>query len=59
MIEFTPEVLEDLKTEYNKAVENGQEIFIFQGRHELLTDYAKYLIQYVESKFERHVNTYN
>ena len=51
MIEFTPEVLKNLKAEYNKAVESGQEIFIFQG-NELLTDYAKYLIQYVESQFE-------
>jgi hypothetical protein len=39
------------KTEYSKAKSDNIEIFVFQG-HELLTDYAKYLLEYLKSKFE-------
>lgn len=40
-----------LKKEYQRSVDNKVEIFIFDG-HELLTSYAKYLIEYLKSKFE-------
>jgi hypothetical protein len=38
-----------LKSEYSKAKSSNVEIFVFQG-HELVTDYAKYLLEYLESK---------
>lgn len=40
-----------LKKEYNTAVQNKIEIFTFEGE-ELLTDYAKYLLQWLQPKFE-------
>jgi hypothetical protein len=49
-ISFDKEVLKELKAEYNKSVENKIEVFNFKG-NELLTDYAKYLIEFLESKF--------
>jgi hypothetical protein len=48
-ITFTYETFKSLKQEYKKAVDNNQESFIFQG-HELLTQYAKYIIEYLNSK---------
>lgn len=48
-ITFDQETFKKLKQEYKKAVENQQEIFVFQG-HELLTQYAKYIIEYLTSK---------
>ena len=47
---FTKEKLSELKKQYNVAVQNNQEVFIFDGS-ELLVSYAKYLIQYLESQF--------
>jgi len=41
------EDLDSLKMAYDKAVEEKLDIFIFK-EHELLTQYAKYLIQYLE-----------
>lgn len=38
-----------LKMHYRKALAEGKEQFNFQG-HQLLTSYAKYLIQYAESR---------
>jgi hypothetical protein len=40
-----------LKKEYNTAVQHKIEIFTFEGE-ELLTDYAKYLLQWLQPKFE-------
>jgi hypothetical protein len=56
LIEFTPEKFKQLKKEYNIAVKEGKESFMFLGQYELLTSYAKYLIEYLESKFE-NLNT--
>jgi hypothetical protein len=39
-----------LKKEYKKAVSEGRKSFIFKG-NEVLTSYAKYLIEYLEGKF--------
>lgn len=39
-----------LKRLYKIAQRNNKEKFLFKGR-EVLTDYAKYLIQYLEDKF--------
>ena len=40
-----------LKNEYQNAVVNSKNTFIFDG-HELLTDYAKYLIEYLTPMFK-------
>jgi hypothetical protein len=48
-ITFNHETFKEFKKEYSKAVINNQEIFIFQGK-ELLTAYAKYIIEYINSK---------
>ena len=39
--------LEELETEYKKAVENNQTSFSFNGK-EVLVTYAKYLIEYLK-----------
>ena len=48
-ITFDYETFKNFKKEYTQAVKNNQEIFIFQG-HELLTSYAKYIIEYLNFK---------
>ena len=48
-ITFDQETFKNLKQEYRKAVQNNKEIFVFQG-HELLTAYAKYVIEYLTIK---------
>jgi hypothetical protein len=40
-----------LKKEYQNAVDNSKETFVFDG-NELLTSYAKYLIEYFTPMFE-------
>ena len=40
-------MLAALEKRYAKAVENKEEKFTFEG-HELLTRYAKYLIEYLQ-----------
>ena len=46
MDEISLDDLTQLKSEYNKALEDGKESFMFKGT-ELLTLYAKYLIEYM------------
>lgn len=41
-----------LKNLCTKAIENGEDQFTFKGRTILVT-YANYLIQYLESQFEK------
>lgn len=53
MINFDRNKLKDLKRHYNKAVKANKESFIFNG-DEYLTSYAKYVIEYLESKFKRY-----
>ena len=38
---------ERLQLRYNEAVANNEEQFVFEG-HELLTAYAKYLLQFLQ-----------
>ena len=45
---IAPEYLKELKKAYEKAVKEKAYSFIF-NEQEVLTDYAKYLIQYLES----------
>ena len=49
-ITWTPELLQQLKRVYANALDNGRESFVFDG-HGLLTGYAKYLIEYLEQRF--------
>ena len=37
------------KTQYREAVSKGDELFVFEG-NEVLTSYAKYVIQYFDFK---------
>lgn len=43
------EDLKTLKTSYKEAIANDKEAFIFRGQH-VITRYAKYLIEFLESK---------
>ena len=45
--EFTDELFEEFKSLYENSVKDEKESFEFQG-HEVLTSYAKYVIQYLE-----------
>jgi hypothetical protein len=40
-------MVEELREEYDKAVEAGAETF-FYGGNQYVTDYAKYLLQYID-----------
>jgi hypothetical protein len=48
---FTKELYEELKALYTLTKGTGQESFEFQGE-QMLTAYAKYLLQYLEPQFE-------
>lgn len=50
-ISISAKDLEDLKKLYADAVKTGKESFMFKGK-ELVTGFAKYWIQYIESKIE-------
>jgi len=46
-IAINKRTLEEVREAYIKAVDDGQDSFYYEGV-ELLVDYAKYLIQYME-----------
>lgn len=48
-ISFTVKNRETLRKCYDQAVASNKEKFTFLG-HELLTSYAKYLLQFLDSK---------
>jgi hypothetical protein len=50
VINFDIPTYQRLKKEYQRSVDNKVEVFVFEG-HELLTEYAKYLIEYLTTKF--------
>jgi len=50
IINFDLQTYGRLKKEYQRSVDNNIEVFVFEG-HELLTEYAKYLIEYLTTKF--------
>jgi len=50
-MEFTKELLQELKLAYNKAVADDVESFIFHD-HLLIPAYAKYLIEYLDNQFK-------
>lgn len=49
-ITFNRKELVSLKRAYSAALNKQQDVFLFQGK-KLLTCYAKYLIDYLDSKF--------
>lgn len=51
MINFDRQKLKELKNLYNKAVKDNKESFTYNG-DEYLTSYAKYVIEYLETKFK-------
>lgn len=48
-VTFTPEKLKEFKRLYLLMKEDGKESFFFEER-EYVTDYAKYVIEYLETK---------
>lgn len=50
VIEWTPAMLKRFKVAYKKACENKQDTFVFNN-NEFVTSYAKYLIEYLETRF--------
>lgn len=48
-IHFTPESFARFKKDYAYAKAEGFDTFIFEG-HEVLVDYAKYMIQFMEMR---------
>lgn len=46
---FDYQTFSQLKKDYRNAVENKKETFLFQGT-ELLTEYAKFIIEYLTSR---------
>ena len=55
-INFNQKKFEELKELYKIASSTGKDIFIFEN-NELLTSYAKYLIEYLSEIFERDKKT--
>jgi len=55
---FTRQKLEELRNQHDHARAMGMKQFEFHG-NPLLTDYAKYLIEYLEMQFELHPPTHN
>jgi hypothetical protein len=54
--EFTDELFEEFKSLYEKSVKDEKESFEFQG-HDVLTSYAKYVIQYLEQNDTRRTSS--
>lgn len=58
VIKYTAETLQALKTTYNKAKETNAQTFK-HNHAEYVTEYAKYLIEYIESKLIESENIRN
>ena len=50
VVQFTKFTLYKFKKRYEKAVSDKEEVFTFNG-NQYVTPYAKYLIEYMEGKF--------
>ena len=55
-MQFTRSRYEALVKRYDQAVANNEEQFVFEG-HDLLTDYCKYLLQYLADQFDIKADT--
>ncbi len=53
---ITEQDMEGFRELYDIAVAKEKETFFFKG-HEVLTAYAKYVIEYYDSKFEKNDNS--
>lgn len=51
VMQFTPELYEELKEHYNLAIEEERDEFVFHTTI-LLTSYAKYLLEFLKEKYE-------
>jgi basic membrane lipoprotein Med (substrate-binding protein (PBP1-ABC) superfamily) len=49
-VSFTPEKLKKFRTAYKNAVDSKKDVFVFEGNG-FVTEYAKYMIQYLDTKF--------
>jgi hypothetical protein len=52
-INFDKSKYESLKLSYKNSVIQKKDVFLFEG-NELLTDYAKYLLEYLSTIFEKN-----
>ncbi len=52
-INFDKSKYESLKLSYKNSVFQKKDVFLFEG-NELLTDYAKYLLEYLSTIFEKN-----
>jgi hypothetical protein len=52
MVSFTLEGFKRFKKRYDEAREHHEGSFMFEG-NEFLTDYAKYVIEYLQPKFNK------
>lgn len=52
IVNWDQAMFERFKIAYGKAVEEKRESFFFDG-NEYLTSYAKYLIEYLKTKFKK------
>ena len=50
-INFDYNICKDLQVQYDIALKEGKEVFIFNNHHFVL-GYAKYLLQYLNTKFK-------
>lgn len=50
LIKFNAEKAEAFREAYRQAVKNNQTQFQFEG-HDLLVEYAKYVVEYLDLKF--------
>ncbi len=50
-VTWTPDMLREFKRTYSKAVKDKVLVFTYRG-HQFIPDYAKYLIEYLESQFD-------
>ena len=56
IINWTESLLDEFKLEYKIAIRNGQRRFIFKD-NQFLTDYAKWLILYLDGLFGKTTTT--
>jgi hypothetical protein len=50
-VSFTPKTRDALRKEYDQAVEDNKDSFVFDG-NEFVTGYAKYLLQYLDGQYD-------
>lgn len=50
-VNFTPKKRDALRKEYDQAVEESKDSFVFDG-NEFVTDYAKHLLRYLDGQYD-------